>query len=148
MSIKTSGMKLLTDKQQTTTNPDGSITVFVPISFKRTGGRKMIMTPTQQALKYADPKERDSLVVGVLRAYRWLDLLETRTAKTAREIAIKENISHTYISKLLKVTILAPDIIEAILDGRQPPNLTLADCCKPMPHDWDGQRRQLGFIAA
>ena len=75
-------------------------------------------------------------------------MLESKKVKTAREISKKEKIAHTYISRLLKVTILAPDIIEAILDGRQPPHLTLADCTQPMPRDWSAQRRQLGFAAA
>lgn len=140
-------LKLIEAKQQTTINPDGSITVFVPFTFKHKAGRKMIMTASQPPMKYAEPKERSSLVNGVLRAYKWLDLLESGQVKTAKEIAKKEKLYHTYISTLLKVTILAPDIIEAILNGTQPPHLTLDDCTKPMPRDWASQRRQLGFPA-
>lgn len=63
-------------------------------------------------------------------------------------LAEKEKISSSYLARILRLTLLAPDIVETILDGRQPKGLWLADFMEPFPAEWDEQRRRFGFVAA
>jgi len=142
------GFALQADKQQTTMNPDGSISVYVPITFKRAGGRKFIMTPTDPVQRFEEPKERDSLVNAIIRAFRWKEQIDNRIYTSMRHLADKEKISESYACRVFRLTLLAPDIIEAILSGRQPKTLTLAACLQPLPIEWEAQRRHLGFKIA
>ena len=82
---------------------------------------------------WAGPRSRvdDTLVKTLARAFRWRRLLETGDHGTVEEIARGEGINPSYVSRILRLTLLAPDIVEAILDGRQPPQLTLARLMKP-----------------
>lgn len=62
-------------------------------------------------------------------------------------LARKEKVKQTvYVSRILRLTLLAPDIQEAILFGEHPRTLTLADLMAPFPRDWDEQRKKFGFI--
>jgi len=106
------GLRLVAEKQETTISPDGSIDVFVPISFKRTGGRKLIMTPCQPAPGFMSPQERDSLVSAIIRAFQWKEQLETGECTSLQDLANKLKISHSYICRVFRLTLLAPDIIE------------------------------------
>jgi hypothetical protein len=66
------------------------------------------------------------MVKAVARAFRWREMLENGTHATIAEIAAAEKINETYVGRVLRLTLLAPDIIEAILGGRQPAKMTLA----------------------
>ena len=68
-------------------------------------------------------------------------LLETGVHGTVDEIARAEDINPSYVSRILRLTLLAPDIVDAILDGRQPSALTLARLMKPIPLEWERQRK-------
>jgi hypothetical protein len=62
-----------------------------------------------------------------------------RTCGTVEELAAAEKINSSYVSRVLRLTLLAPDIVEAILDGRQPAKMTLAELMKPFPVSWNQQ---------
>ncbi|MBF0584307.1 MAG: hypothetical protein HQL80_08745, partial [Magnetococcales bacterium] len=79
------------------------------------------------------------------RAHRWLKLLESGQVSSMKELAEQEKLDGSYVSKILRLTLLAPDIIRAILDGRQPESLTLGDLMEPLPMLWSEQRVRLGF---
>ena len=66
-------------------------------------------------------------------------MLETGRYGTIDELAAAEKINSSYVSRLLRLTLLAPDIVEAILDGRQPENVTLPGLMEPFPAEWDRQ---------
>ena len=79
------------------------------------------------------------------RAFRWRRMLETGAVSTVREIAAKEKINSSYVSRVLRLTLLAPDIVEAILDGRQPTDMTLPKLMRPFPMEWETQNTALLF---
>ena len=121
---------------------DGTtLTVWIPMTFTPRGGRKLVVSPDGTPA-WAGPRSRvdDTLVKALARAFRWRKLLETGVHGTVDEIARAEGINDSYVSRILRLTLLAPDIVEAILDGRQPPALTLARLMKPFPVAWEDQR--------
>ena len=124
---------------------DGAtLTVWIPMEFKTRGGRKLVVSP-DGVPAWAAPSSRvdDTLVKALGRAFRWRRLLETGVHGTVDEIARAEGINASYVSRILRLTLLAPDIVEAILDGRQPPALTMARLMKPLPVAWEEQRARL-----
>ena len=121
---------------------DGAtLTVWIPMTFRTRGGRKLVVSPDGVPTQ-VQPRSRvdDTLVKALARAFRWRKLLETGVHGTVDEIARAEGINDSYVSRILRLTLLAPDIVEAILDGRQPPALTLARLMKPFPVEWERQR--------
>ena len=118
-----------------------TITVEILFVIRRRGGRKQVITP-DGAPAYAPPRLRiDSAMVNALaRAFRWRKLMETGAYGTIDEIAKAEKINPSYVSRVLRMTLLSPAIVEAILDGRQETDLTLARVMEPFPVEWEGQR--------
>ena len=124
---------------------DGTtLTVWVPMTFKTRGGRKLVVSP-DGVPAWAGPSRRvdDTLVKALARAFRWRKLLETGVHGTVDEVARAEGINPSYVSRILRLTLLAPDIVDAILDGRQPPELTVARLMKPISAVWEEQRAWL-----
>ncbi len=121
-----------------------SVTVRVPLTIRRRGGRKMIISPEGVAMPVGGRTSADisvtrgdpALVKALARAFRWRRLLETGAVASGREIAAKEKINASYVSRVLRLTLLQPDIVEAILDGRQPVNMTLPMLMGPFPVEW------------
>jgi hypothetical protein len=100
-------------------NPDGStITVFVPMAWRRRGGRKVIVAPPACDDWAPPPKIDRALVKALARAHRRHRLLEEGRFGTLAELADAERISRSYVCRVLRLTLLAPDIVERILDGR------------------------------
>ena len=91
-----------------------------------------------------------SLIKGIVRAHDWLDRLRTGKAKSIRDIAVAESLTGSYVTRLMRLAFLAPDIVEAILDGGQPVELTTKQLLRDvdLPLDWREQRRLLGFDPA
>jgi len=128
-------------------SPDGrTLTVRVPITFKTRGGRKLVISP-DGVPSWAAPRARidNTMVKALARAFRWRQLIERGIYATVAEIAAAEKINPSYVSRVLRLTLLAPDIVETILDGRQPAELTMAALLKPFPVAWGEQRRLLGL---
>ena len=88
---------------------------------------------------FVTPGRGNTMIKALARAFRWRDLLETGVFATVDEIAVAEKINASYVSRVLRLTLLAPDIVEAILSGRQPPELTLAALMRPFPVEWREQ---------
>jgi hypothetical protein len=112
------------------------------MAFTKRGGRKLVMSPNGASM-VASPRPRvdNTMVKALARAFRWRKLLETGAFATAAEIAAAENINAAYVGRVLRLTLLAPDIVEAILDGRQPAAITLSALMRPFPVSWREQRR-------
>src|ERR1700759_612883 len=126
-----------------------SITVQVPLAIRRRPGRKTIVSPAGAASadrsivsRRADP----AMLKALARAFRWKRMLENGRYASISEIAAAEKIDRGYIGSVLRLTLLAPDIIEAILDGRQPEDLGLPRLLKPFPLEGTEQRRRLGGV--
>jgi len=119
-------------------------TVTVPFAIRKRGGRKLILTPDGVAAVSAPRARVDSaLLKALVRGFRWRKLLETGNFATIKEIAEAENINPSYVSRVLRMTLLAPYIEEAILAGRQPEELTMARAMQPFPIEWMSQHDQL-----
>ena len=128
-----------------TLSKDGpTISVHIPISMRHQGGRKQVVTPAGATPWIPiPPRVNNTLVKAIVRAHRWRDMLETGNYATVRDLAKAEAIDEVYLGRVLRLTLLSPTLIEAILEGRQPATLELDDLLRQFPVEWD---RQLGSL--
>jgi hypothetical protein len=111
-----------------------TLTVSIPYACQKHRSGKQIVTP--DGSEWAPSARLDSaLVQAVVRAHRWRELLETLQYGTAADLAKAEKVNDSYLSRVLRLTLLAPDIIQSILDGRQPRALELKALLKPFPSE-------------
>jgi hypothetical protein len=122
-----------------------TLTIRIPIRLQRRGGRKLIMTPEGAVAPAPKPRRDETLVKALVRAHRWRRRIESGKAKSITNLAEHEGVTAAYVCRLLPLTCLAPDIVEAILDGRQPKGLRLAEILGNAPLTWTGQRHSVGF---
>jgi hypothetical protein len=80
-------------------------------------------------------------VKAIVRAHRWRDMLESGEYATVCDLAKAEAINESYLGRILRLTLLSPSLIEAILEGRQPPTLELDDLLQQFPIQWDRPKR-------
>jgi|SRR5690625_3432247 len=118
---------------------EDSVTVHVPMTFRRHGGRKRIVLPESAGAVASLPEADKTLVKALARAFRWRKLLENGHYTGVEEIATTEKVSAPYVSRILRLTLLAPDIVEAILDGRQEPKVALEQLRTAFPVQWSEQ---------
>ena len=119
----------------------GALTVTVPMTFRKRGGRKLVIAPNG-ADAWALPRARidNTMVKALARAHRWKKEVDSGRYQTVQDLAGAEKINPSYIARVPRLTLLAPDIVEAILDGRQPAGLQLDDLLVPFPVEWERQR--------
>lgn len=117
----------------------GNVTVRVPISIRKRGGRKVVLAPDGQHLGAPVCRIDNAMVKAIARAFRWRHMLESGQYATVREIAGAEKINETYVGRLLRLTLLAPDIVEVIVDRRQPLQMTIAALLQTLPAEWPAQ---------
>ncbi|WP_323042884.1 hypothetical protein [Gemmobacter sp.] len=115
-----------------------TLTVRVPFKLVKRGGRKEIQLPDGAPLRRTID---NTLIKAVARAFRWKRMLESGEFATIGELAEREGIAVSYLTRVLRLTLLAPDIVEAILDGTQEPDRTLSQLLETLPTDWQSQRR-------
>ena len=119
--------------------PD-TVTLHVPFRVVKRGGRKEMQLPEGAAA----PRRADSTLVKALaRAFRWKRMLESGEFATITELAEREGIASSYMTRVLRLTLLAPETVEAILDGTQGPEVTLAGVLKDVPAVWERTERRL-----
>lgn len=129
---------------------DGRLVIVIPMKLKRIGGRKVIILPrgsgiANQTDGHSSPVQKP-LVLALARAHLWKELLEQEHFATVAELAEAVGLDRAYVGRVLKLTLLAPEIILAILDGCEPSGLSLEKLLKPMPMGWDEQIVALGFL--
>ena len=117
-----------------------TLTIEVPFSIRKRGGRKRVIIP-DGASAWVSPRARidSTMIKAIARGFRWRKLLETGVHGTIEEIAKAEKINPSYVSRVLRLTLLAPSIVESILDGRQPLEMTLAGLMEQFPVGWHEQ---------
>lgn len=113
-----------------------TVTIHVPFRLVKRGGRKEMQLP--EGVEHAR-KPDNTLVKALARAFRWKRMLESGEFASISELAEKEGIAFTYMARILRLTLLAPDIVETILDGKQGPEITLARALEPFPVEWSRQ---------
>ena len=114
-----SGRDIGSARKQIAIRDDDIVTVHVPMAFRKRGGRKMVVMP-DGAPWASRPSVDNAIVKAVVRAFRWQRMLDDGVCGTIKELAERERVNAGYMSRVLRLTLLAPDIVEAILDGREP----------------------------
>jgi hypothetical protein len=124
------------------TKLEGStLVVRIPMRFQRRGGRKRIVAPDGcEIVPATKPQPDGALVKAVARAWRWQRMLDEGQFTSVRDLAEAERVCLSYVSRILRLTLLAPDIIERVLDGRR--TVGLAALLKPFPIGWERQRER------
>jgi hypothetical protein len=122
----------------------GRMTISIPYQIKRRSGRKLVQLPSGETLT---PKEMQSeatpMQQALVRGHRWLGMLESGEVKNLSEIALKEGVDNSYISRMVNLTTLAPQIVTAILDETLPDNITLFELAVNPPMLWDEQCKRI-----
>ena len=121
--------------------PD-TVTIHVPFRLVKRGGRKEMQLPEGAS---AQRRPDDALVKALARAFRWKRMLDSGEFATIAELAEHERIAAPYLTRILRLSFLAPDLVEAILEGRQPSKLSLETIRKPLPTEWSEQKQLLSL---
>jgi hypothetical protein len=124
-----------------------TITVSVPLAIRKRGGRKIVLAydGTQQAPESLRcPQVDDAMVKAIARAFRWRELLGDGSYGTITELAAAECIDHSYVGRIMRLTLFAPDIVEAIVACRPSEAIILTNLMQAVPLQWEKQRAVFG----
>lgn len=121
-----------------------SITVRVPLTIRHRPGRKTVVTPKTDGVAPVTTRADPALVKALARAFRYQRLLDEGRYASISEMAAAERLERGYLGSLLRLTLLAPDIVSAILDGRHSRSVTLAALLEPFPLCWRSQGKLFG----
>lgn len=125
---------------KTCLSQDGrTVTVHIPVVFRQRASRKQILSPSGSAFWSPAPRIDTALLKAIVRAHRWKEMLESGKYTSAAELAKAEKVNDSYFSRILRLTLLAPEIVEAIVIGKQPPTMQVDDLLKPLPAEWQKQ---------
>lgn len=122
---------------------DGAVTVCLPIRIRRYSGRKQVVVPAGVSATAIGEAAPTALQIALARGHRWLRQIESGKAANLAAIAKAENVDNSYVSRMVNLTTLAPDIQVAILDETLPDTISLFDLAVDTPLSWDNQRAQL-----
>jgi hypothetical protein len=125
-----------------------TFTVHVPLALRNRGGRKLVLAPEGAPAWARRPQVDSAMIKALARAHRWKRMLETGEFATAKELAAAEQINPSYLGRVLRLTLLAPDLAESILDGTQPRELQLDKVFRSFPREWTEQRKTFGLTTA
>jgi site-specific DNA recombinase len=116
--------------------------IHIPARLKRSAGEMRLVVPPAHA-KALHARPNPSLIKALARAHAWKRKLLAGAAPSLRAIAKQEGMTEPYLGRIIRLAFLAPDIVEAILDGHQPADLELKRLTKNIPLRWDEQRRAI-----
>jgi hypothetical protein len=117
-----------------------SITVRVPLAIRHRPGRTTVVKPMTDGVAPVTTRADPALVKALARAFRYQRMLDENRYASITELAAVEKLDRGYLGSLLKLTLLAPDIVESVLDGRHPERIGLPVLLDPLPAAWDAQR--------
>lgn len=129
---------------------ENTFSIFVPMKLKKRGGAAMVILPKEEKVEkieidHSKPNYDYKLINALAKAYKWQKQMEKQGLNIS-QLSAKENISDRYVSRILRLNYLAPDIVRAMLEGKQPRNLRLQDfTTKNIPELWSDQRALFGF---
>ena len=126
---------------------NGNLNIHIPMLLRRKQGRKTIIAPEalDGEISGAPLPVKSAVVQAIVRAFAWADIIEHGKVKSISELARNLDVDASYVARILKLTTLAPDIIEAIIKGHEPGGLSLAKLTQAFPEDWVEQRKMFGF---
>ncbi len=116
-----------------------SITVRVPLAIRHRPGRKTVVTPMTDGVASVTTRADPALVKALARAFRYQRMLDDGVYGSVTDMAAAEKIDRGYLGRLLQLTLLSPNLVEGILDGRHAPKLCLADVMVALPSNWSMQ---------
>ena len=126
------------------TDTDVGLTTEIPMTFRRRGGKAVIVMPDgSRAIERREALIDNAMVKLLARGHRWHRKLFDGTHASIEDMAKSENISPSFVSRILRLAYLSPTIVEAILDGKYPAHLTMKDLMEPFPVEWDAQEKKL-----
>ena len=125
-----------------------TLIIQIPMKFRKRGGRKLIFTPDGENATGPLRSNRDDVLINALAsAHRWKRMMDSGRFDSITQLADEEGGDRGNLSRMLRLTLLAPDIVDAILDGRRPEMVTISELKKTFPMEWDKQREHFGFSA-
>lgn len=124
---------------------NGNIAVMIPIRLKYDGHKTVIRQPERQTAEL-DTDTMSPLQKALVQGFQYRDALENGEVANVSELARREGQERAFLFRALSLVNLAPDIIEAILDGKEPSTVTLSRLRKGFPNDWDEQRKFFGMV--
>jgi site-specific DNA recombinase len=128
---------------QKTPDVNDLISLSIEAKRKRFGGEVHLVVPPNSSVSIGNPKP--SLIKAIARAHGWYEKVVQGNALDMRSLARQAGLTERYVGKVFGCALLAPDIIESILEGRQPHDLNFEKLCKHVPLSWAEQREQFGF---
>jgi len=123
------------------------IRLEIEVRVKRCGLEMRLVFPPDRHAQQVPSHPASSLLKALARGRTWHEWILGGEVSGASAVAQKLNLNERYVRRVLECAFLAPDIVEAILDGRQPSNLTFARLTHRLPLSWTDQCRQLGFLS-
>lgn len=118
-----------------------TLSVHIPFRIAKRGGRTEVQMPPGAPVQRS--RIDNTMVKALARAFRWQRMLEDSTHATILDLARAEKINPSYVSRVLRLTLLAPEMVETILDGRQLEELTMAQLLEPFPVEWKEKAKTL-----
>lgn len=121
---------------------------MVPLTIRRKRNHKVMTPPPGEHSALGSGGEDISMIRALGKAFYWQKLLDQGKFATIRDLSRSMKLEQGWVAEVLRMTMLAPDIIEAVLEGKQPRHLnlqTLRGRHDPLPRDWQEQRRLFGF---
>ena len=123
---------------------NGNIEVTIPVRLKFDGHKTVLVRP-DSASEELDPDDMTVLQKALVQGSKYRDALENGEVETVSELSRRENQDRAFMFRSLSMVNLAPDIVEAILDGTEPAKLTMATLRHGIPDDWNEQRQLFGM---
>ena len=118
---------------------NGNVLVTIPVSFRFRSGRKRLIFPENETLGI------DPLVMNLARAFRWQALIDSGTYRNTIELAKAIGKDHAYVARTVRLTLLAPEIIHAILAGTLQKSIPMETLRREMPVRWENQKKLFGI---
>ena len=127
---------------------NGNLHIHIPMLIRRMQGRKTIIAPEalDGDIPGAPEPVQTAIIKALARAFSWADILESGKVGSISELARNLDVDGSYVARILRLTTLAPDIVEAILNGEEPYGLSLAKLIQTFPEEWGEQRQIFGFV--
>lgn len=125
---------------------DQTINIFVPFIIKKRGGSAMIIIPKNIKKEQLPTSFDEKMIKAFAKAYKWKNMLEEGKIGSLSQIALQENISGPYVSRVFNLNLISPKIVETIINGKQPRTLKLQDLLYgDIPLLWQEQEEKWGF---